>query len=159
MLPLNTNYYNHFAVSEIFLFLFFISSTYIIPAVVYAFWSLSSSFRRMSCNLYPQENPARHYTKKCRMHFAPSKTEGKPFTLSFWTTRKKVCKERVADTALSANSSSIPMVLTSILCSYLAYFYMAFSSSHPVLIQKPRRSPLRRSKLLLYVIAVNTLCL
>ena len=36
---------------------------------------------------------------------------------------------------------------------------MAFSSSHPVLIQKPRRSPLRRSKLLLYVIAVNTLCL
>jgi len=37
--------------------------------------------------------------------------------------------------------------------------YMAFSSSHPVLIQKPRRSPLRRGKLLLYVIAVNTLCL
>jgi len=37
--------------------------------------------------------------------------------------------------------------------------YMAFSSSHPVLIQKPRRSPLRRSKLLLYVIAVNTLYL
>jgi len=37
--------------------------------------------------------------------------------------------------------------------------YMAFSSSHPVLIQKPRRSPLRRGKLLLSVIAVNTLCL
>jgi len=37
--------------------------------------------------------------------------------------------------------------------------YMAFSSSHPVLIQKPRRSPLRRGKLLLYAIAVNTLYL
>jgi len=45
------------------------------------------------------------------------------FTLSFWTTRKKVCKacpersrgKRIADTALLANSSSIPIVLTLIL--------------------------------------------
>jgi len=35
MLPLNTNYYNRAAVSEVFLFYFFISFTYIIPAVVY----------------------------------------------------------------------------------------------------------------------------
>ena len=33
MLPLNTNYYNHDAVSDFFLF--FISFTYIIPAVVF----------------------------------------------------------------------------------------------------------------------------
>ena len=33
----------------IFYFYFFIFYTYIIPAAVYAFWSLSSSFRRMSC--------------------------------------------------------------------------------------------------------------
>jgi len=61
--------------------------------------------------------------------------------------------------ALSANSSSIPMVLTLILYLHLPFYYMAFSSSHPVLIQKPRRSPLRRGKPLLSVIAVNTLCL
>ena len=35
MLPLNTNYYNRAAVSGSFLFLFFISFTYIIPAVAF----------------------------------------------------------------------------------------------------------------------------
>jgi len=37
--------------------------------------------------------------------------------------------------------------------------YMAFSSSHPVLIQKPRWNPFQRYKLFFYAIAVNTLCL
>jgi len=37
--------------------------------------------------------------------------------------------------------------------------YMAFSSSHPVLIQKPRWNPFQRYKPFFYVIAVNTLYL
>jgi len=58
--------------------------------------------------------------------FRPEQDRGKTFLLSFSAMRKKVSKERIADTALSANSSSIPMVLTLILCSYLAYLLYGF---------------------------------
>jgi hypothetical protein len=58
--------------------------------------------------------------------FRPEQGQGKTFLLSFSAMRKKVSKERIADTALSANSSSIPMVLTLILCSYLAYLLYGF---------------------------------
>ena len=60
---------------------------------LYLIWSLSSSFRRMSCNLHPQENPTHHYAKKCRRHFAPSKTEGKPY-LTFFLSDEKESKQR-----------------------------------------------------------------
>ena len=50
----------------------------------------------------------------------PEQGQGETFLLSFSAMRKKVSKERIADTALSANSYSIPMMLTLILYFLLA---------------------------------------
>jgi len=50
----------------------------------------------------------------------PEQGRGKPILLSFSAMRKKVSKERIADTALSASSCSIPIVLTLILYLLLA---------------------------------------
>jgi len=86
--------------------------------------------------------------------------QGKPY-LTFFLSDEKESKQRknrrhrfIGQFFLYTNGVNLNTLFTSCLLNY-----MAFSSSHPVLIQKPRRNPLRRSKLLLYVIAVNTLCL
>jgi len=52
--------------------------------------------------------------------FRPEQGQGETFLLSFSAMRKKVSKERIADTALSASSFSIPMVSTLILYFLLA---------------------------------------
>jgi len=142
-----------------FFFLFFISSIqqstlWSIPAMV-----IVNIFPSNVLRLHPQENPARHYAKKCRRHFAPSK--GEKDLLTFFLSDEKESKQRknrrhrfIGQFFLYTNGVNLNTLFTPCLLNY-----MAFSSSHPVLIQKPRRSPLRRGKLLLYVIAVNTLYL
>jgi len=49
MLPLNTNYYNRAAVSVFFFLFFYFLYLHNPRCGLYLLWSLSSSFRRMSC--------------------------------------------------------------------------------------------------------------
>jgi len=83
------------------------------------FRSLSSSFRRMSCDC-THRKILPTFTPRNAGGISPRARARKTFLLSFSAMRKKVSKERIADTALSASSSSIPMVLTSILYLLLA---------------------------------------
>jgi len=77
----NDRIYNHVAVSDFFIFFYLLYPT--IPAVVIPAMVIVIIFPSNVLRLHPQENLTHHYAKKCRMHFAPSKTGGKPFTLSF----------------------------------------------------------------------------
>jgi len=70
----------------------------------------------LDCYFFFVSSNKEKVTKKA----CPEQGQGETFLLSFSTMRKKVSKERIADTALSASSSSIPMVLTLILYLLLA---------------------------------------
>jgi len=90
------------------------------PRCGFYFRSLSSSFRRMSCACTHRKIlPA--ITPRNAGGISPrARPRGNPILLSFSAMRKKVSKERIADTALSASSCSIPIVLTLILYFLLA---------------------------------------
>jgi len=92
--------------------------------------------------------------------FRPEQGQGKALHTFFLNDQKESVQRKsrrhrfIGQFLLYTNDVNLNTLFTPCL-----FNYMAFSSSHPVLIQKPRRSPLRRGKLLLSVIAVNTLCL
>jgi len=87
------------------------------------FWSLSSSFRRMSCACTHRKILLAITPRNAGGISPRAGSRGNLILLSFSAMRKKVSKERIADTALSASSCSIPIVLTLIL-----YFLPSFSA-------------------------------
>ena len=123
------------------------------------FRSLSSSFRRMSCACTHRKILPAIMPRNVGCISPRARSRGN--LLTFFLSDEKESKQRknrrhrfIGRFFLYTDSVNLNTLFPPCLLNY-----MAFSSSHPVLIQKPRRSPLRRGKLLLYVIAVNTLCL
>jgi len=110
----------------------------------------------LDCYFFFVSSNKEKVTKKA----CPEQGQGKTY-LTFFLSDEKESKQRknrrhrfIGQFFLYTNGVNLSTLFSPCLLNY-----MAFSSSHPVLIQKPRRSPLRRSKLLLYTIAVNTLYL